>query len=339
VENTIRASISSLLLFPFSAASIPTILVRRNHGAGDLAAFGEGMRMRVYKPGLAVWALLLAATVIAAEGAAAPPKNDGTPAQFLRLTRDKDRVPLALETLIVRYAPAKARGPAATVDLVAAIHIADKSYYAQLNHEFESYDAVLYELVAPEKSPAPRPGDAASHHPITLLQTGMKDLLGLEYQLQGIDYTRPNMIHADMSPKQFAEEMNKRGESAMTMLARMFGYALTHQDASADGSGGQLLMAFFDKNRNLALKRAMAEQFVGSEGSLAALEGPAGSTLIGGRNQVALEVLRKQIAAGKRKIAIFYGAAHMPDMQKRLCTEFKLTPVSTRWLTAWNLKP
>ena len=100
-----------------------------------------------------------------------------------------------------------------------------------------------------------------------------------------------------------------------------------------------MLLALFDKNRALALKRILAEQFDNSEGSLAALEGPAGSTLISGRNQVALDVLRKEIAAGKRKIAIFYGAAHMPDFQTRLRNEFGLTPVGTRWLVAWNLKP
>ncbi len=113
---------------------------------------------------------------------------------------------------------------------------------------------------------------------------------------------------------------------------------MTRQGESTGGaSNGQLLLALFDKNRTLALKRILAEQFEDSEGSLMALEGPAGSTLISGRNQVALEVLRKEIAAGKAKIAIFYGAAHMPDFQTRLRAEFGLVPVSTRWLVAWNL--
>ena len=52
------------------------------------------------------------------------------------------------------------------------------------------------------------------------------------------------------------------------------------------------------------------------------MEGPKGSTLISGRNKVALDVLRKEIAAGKKKIAIFYGAGHMPDFQKRLRDDF-----------------
>jgi hypothetical protein len=172
------------------------------------------------------------------------------------------------------------------------------------------------------------------------LQNGMTDILALQYQLKGIDYTRKNMIRADMSPDQFAASMRQRGETTMTMLARVIGYALTQPGESADGAGNaQLLLALFDKNRSLALKRVLAEQFVNSEGPLTALEGPAGSTLISGRNAVALEALRKEIAAGKRKIAIFYGAAHMPDFQKRLRDEFGMAPVGARWLVAWKLDP
>jgi hypothetical protein len=288
-------------------------------------------------PKLAIWLTLLwlVQPVWAAEGQSEQPSS-----QFLRLVRDDHRVPLALETPIVRCAPAGVRNDGPTVDLVAAIHIADKSYYQQLNREFENYDAVLYELVAPDEAAVPRPGDPESHHPVSLLQNGMKDLLALEFQLKGIDYTRANMVHADMSPDQFAEAMRQRGESPMTILVRMLGYALTQQGQSSEGaSDGQLLLALFDRNRSLALKRVVAEQFAGSENCLQMLDGAGGSTLISGRNQVALKVLRRQIAAGKKKIAIFYGAAHMPDIQKRLSADFGMTPVSTRWLVAWNLKP
>jgi len=293
------------------------------------------------KPRLATWLalLLVARSAQAAEGPS-PPQVEKTLGQFIRLTRDKNNAPLAMETAIIRFAPADGRRRTLAVDLVAAVHIAEKSYYGQLNDEFAGYDAVLYELVAPEESRVPTPGDSGGSHPISLLQNGMKSLLELEFQLKGIDYTRKNMVHADMSPDQFAESMRHRGESATTMLVRMLGYTLSRQSESPQGaSDGSLLLALFDKNRALALKRVLAEQFAGSQGAMAALEGPAGSTLISGRNQVALQALRKEIVAGKQKMAIFFGAAHMPDFQARLRTEFGLTPVSTRWLVAWNLKP
>ena len=56
--------------------------------------------------------------------------------------------------------------------------------------------------------------------------------------------------------------------------------------------------------------------------------------IVGERNRVAFEVLDKQLAAGKKKLAIFYGAAHLPDMEQRLIKRgFKRT--STKWLKAW----
>ena len=121
--------------------------------------------MRCLKPGLtAIFMLLLLSEMaaVAALSASGSPKQ--TP-QFLRITRDKKNVPLAMETAIVRFAPAAGeRTP--TVDLVAAVHIADAAYYRQLNREFQAYDAVLYELVAPRgqrrRSPATVPATIRS---------------------------------------------------------------------------------------------------------------------------------------------------------------------------------
>jgi hypothetical protein len=96
-------------------------------------------------------------------------------------------------------------------------------------------------------------------------------------------------------------------------------------------------MAFFSKNRSLALKRAVANQLE-MDDSLSALEGQGGSTLISGRNAIVLESLRKRIAEGKKKIAIFYGGGHMPDFDKHLRDDFKLVPGDPRWLTAWDLQ-
>ncbi len=97
-------------------------------------------------------------------------------------------------------------------------------------------------------------------------------------------------------------------------------------------------MALFDKNRALSLKRVMAEQFEDLEGAMSAFEGPGGSTLITERNKVALKVLAEQIAAGKTRIGIFYGAGHMPDMEQRLRKDLGAERDAERWLTAWDLR-
>jgi hypothetical protein len=60
--------------------------------------------------------------------------------------------------------------------------------------------------------------------------------------------------------------------------------------------------------------------------------------LVVDRNKAALQVLKKEIAKGHKKIAIFYGAAHMPDFQKRLADDFGLRRDSEEWLQAWDLR-
>ena len=244
-----------------------------------------------------------------------------------------------MEAAIVRYVPKDRGKKSPIVDLVTAVHIGEKNYYERLNKEFEGYDAVLYELVAPEGTRVPKGGGSGSGSFISMIQKAMKDVLELDFQLQMIDYTRPNLIHADMSPAQFAESMNKRGESMLSMFIRMMIAAMNQQDSQETAaSDAQLLMALFDKDRAMALKRVMAEQFQSMDGMLSAMEGADGSTLISERNKVAIEVLRKQIGEGKKKLAIFYGGGHMPDLDKRLRDQFGLVPSSTRWLVAWDLK-
>ena len=191
-------------------------------------------------------------------------------------------------------------------------------------------------VASPEKK-VPKPGQRSAH-PIGAMQHGMKDMLQLEHQLDLIDYKKPNFVHADMSPAEFSQAMADRGESIWTMMFRMMGQGMAMQGAQGN-SGGEfdLLMALFDRNRSLALKRAMAEQFEVLEGNLDALDGPGGSAIITDRNKKALKVLREQIDAGKKNIGIFYGAGHLADMDKRLVEEFGMKRQKTEWVTAWDM--
>ncbi len=285
--------------------------------------------------------LLLVCAVVAAEDkgtkAESRPEQEEKQRPFLRVSRDAEDNLLALQAAIVRCVPEDSSRKGPVVDLVSAVHVAEKSYYDELNRRFKRYDAVLYELVAAEGPKVPKGGGQTSSNPISFLQKAITGILELEFQLNGIDYTADNMVHADMSPKQFAESMRKRGETALGMFLRMMKHAIAEQQNSAQVSDVELLRALFDKNRALALKRILARQFQDMEGMLTALDGPDGSTIISGRNKVALEVLRKEIKSGKKKIAIFYGAGHMPDLLRRLEKDFAMTPESTSWVDAWQL--
>lgn len=298
--------------------------------------------------------LLFAAvvTIVAVATHSAPPTDERKPAvrtaqekpeEFMRLTRDSDETLTAMQTAIVSYVPADNSREGLTVDLVAAVHVGEKGYYERLNREFEKYDALLYELVAPEDNNVPRAGQGTSNaHPIGLLQNSLKDVLELEHQLALVHYDRPNFVHADMSPEEFAESMANRDESLTKLFFRLMGQGIAQQSKQQAKSGrnaeAEMMAALFSKQRAVKLKRIMAEQFGDLENAMAGLDGPDGSTIITERNKVALEVLQEQIEAGKKKIGVFYGAGHLRDMETRLLKEFRLKRGETRWLTAWDLR-
>jgi hypothetical protein len=278
--------------------------------------------------------------------AAAPLAADEV--EFLRLSRDDAGGPVALETSIVEYgespeaAVRAGRRQPLQVDLVAAVHIGSAAYYETLDRLFREYDAVLYELVAPDHARVPRPGRKASGT-IGAAQQGLTKMLGLEFQLDQIDYAAANFVHADLSPQEFDKAMARRGESWWTMFTKLMQESMARAAAEPAAAGevsvGDLFGILFGNDRELRLRRLMAEQFTDMEVLTAAFSGGEGSSLITDRNLAAMEVLRNQVNnKGRRKLAIFYGAAHMEDFDGRLRKEFGLQPRETVWLEAWDLR-
>ena len=265
--------------------------------------------------------------------------------EFLRLSRAEAGDPLALETAIVRYtAVGQPKGEPLEVDLIAAVHVGSRDYFATLNHLFRNYDAVLYELVAPPNAKVPQPGGRPSGA-IGTAQKGMTRLLGLEFQLDQIDYKAPNFVHADLSPRQFDAAMRKRGETWWTMFGRLMRESMARADAEGpeatrqpDLSFGDIFGLLFASDRELRLRRILAEQFADMDVLTTAFGGEEGSSLITDRNAAALAVLKGQLQRGNRSIAIFYGAAHMDDFDRRLRADFGMQPQETAWLEAWDLR-
>jgi hypothetical protein len=108
------------------------------------------------------------------------------PTNFIRFVEEDESD--SLQTAVVSYeSPQKVK-----VDLVGAIHIADKAYFDALNVRFKGYDAVLYELVGPSFEERGKPEvkkEAEKLQWVGQLQTMMRDTLKLHGQLEGIDYT------------------------------------------------------------------------------------------------------------------------------------------------------
>jgi hypothetical protein len=303
-------------------------------------------------------ALASAQTVVSEQKNNAKTKTADEPklgSDWVRLEHDERGQIVGMQTAVIRYArpaaPNSTNGtpkskdlapPDVVVDLIGAVHIADIAYYRQLNERFKQYDAVLYELVAPEGTVVERGRGTSNAHPVGAMQNAIKTFLELDHQLEYVDYTKPNLVHADLSPDQFFQRMRDRKETFLQLYFRMLGQAMAQQSdmtARGDSPDLDLFAALFATDRPRRLKIALAKQLAEMESLMVSFGGEQGSVLITERNKRALEVLRTQITNGKKKFGIFYGAGHLNDMDERLRNEFGLEPTEISWLTAWNLAP
>ncbi|MGH9362192.1 MAG: hypothetical protein ACRD2T_09760 [Thermoanaerobaculia bacterium] len=255
-----------------------------------------------------------------------------------------------LETAVATFEGAQG----VEVHLVAAVHVGDRRYYEELNRLFEGYEALLYEMIKdgeaaqdpPKRGEGPPvPAGKSEESPrsqslLSVFQRGLKDVLGLEFQLDAVDYSRKNFVHADMNWETFSKLQKERGENLLTLMLRVLLDDLRRQSQGDDAgqiSGIDLLKVFLSRDRSRSLKLLLARQFKDIEGRLASIEGEKGSVIVAERNKVALSVLRKALDGGKKRVGIFYGGAHMPDMERRLVEAFGLKRKSVRWLVAWDL--
>ena len=228
----------------------------------------------------------------------------------------------------------------AKVDLVGAVHIGDKEYYEQLNKEFKKYDSVLYEMVKPaDLDPAQFKGRPQSG--VSMMQTFMQKQLDLAYQLDEVNYGAKNFVHADMTVKQFRKRQQARGESMIMLMLKLMREDMASrakkEKRAVDISTAELLRALLSPTRSVELKYLLARQFNEMERLTAGLNNKKGSVILTDRNKVALKVLKKEMDTGKKKLAIFYGAAHLPDMEKRMIEKMGFERKRTRWVKAWDL--
>jgi hypothetical protein len=272
--------------------------------------------------------------------------DKAAPSKFVRIQRDAKGQATQLDTAIARYVSA-AGDSGLVVDLVSAVHVADRAYYQKLNERFDQYDVVLYELVAPEGTRIPKGGRRDSDNPIAFLQQLATLVLDLDSQVAQIDYTRKNFVHADLSPDKMAEAIRSRGDDGLTLFLGIASDVLRQlnrqeqkkkDEPSAKEPDLDPLSMLIDPDGPAKLKRMMAEQMEALESPDGGIGNTLGTILIADRNKAALRVLQKEIAKGHKKIGIFFGAAHMPDFEKRLREDFGLRRENVQWLTAWDMK-
>src|SRR3954462_10186468 len=235
-------------------------------------------------------------------------KNDS---KFLRFNDDNDGGG-RLEAAIATYEKGGVK-----VHLVSAVHVGEKKYYDDLATTFKGYDALLYEMVKPKDAPVPGAG-ARSESMVSGFQRMLKEFLELEFQLDAVDYTARNFVHADLDAETFEKMQAERGENIFVLMLRQMLDEMSKPQQAPEIQLPELLMASLTPDSARHFKLMLAKQFQDIDSKVSGLEGPDGSVLVTERNNAAIAVLKDQMAKGSKNIGIFYGAAHMSGMSKKL---------------------
>jgi hypothetical protein len=221
------------------------------------------------------------------------------------------------------------------VELVADIHMAGKAFFKTLKARLAGYDAVLFEMIGGEKraagstsqaSPSPQEKSAAAAG----LYGNAAKMLGLADGEDIIDLTSPNMVHADLTAEEFNRLLAQRGESMLSIIEKA-----KQGDASPEREANRIKLAEVASSGDPNKVKLFMLQSFGRPGSmLGSLT--SGGAVVDERNQRCFEVLNRELAAGRKNIAIMFGAAHLPDMEKRLLA-LGFHQTKQEWLTAWDV--
>lgn len=283
--------------------------------------------------------------------AQAPPATEESPRelpQYIRFLEASDALEKStdgavpsdrLQTAVVRF-----EKEGTQVDLVGVVHLGDAAYYEALREKLAGYDTVLYEMVGgPHRREEDLPGASAEIASLRQLQQLAKSFLGLEFQLDAIDYQAPNFVHADVAWAEFEKLMAARNETMLTLLERATALAdagevagLPSDPAASEAFLGRVFSAVL-RGDSAELKRSVAPFLSEAESFIARLEGEDGTVLVSERNRVVMEKLAELRAErGKGTYAIFYGAGHMPDLERRLL-EAGFEKGESLWHDAWTI--
>ena len=177
------------------------------------------MHRRTHLISLFLTGLLTVSAFSQAKPKPAPEKKTGNSAEdakYLRFTETETEA--KLETASVHYSHADGT----TVELIGAVHIADKPYYSALNEQFKGYDALLYEMVGgdPENPPSKEDLASSKNNLMRTLQSSFGRMMKLDFQLDHIDYTAKNFVHADMSYETFKKRQKAKGENLLSMMLK-----------------------------------------------------------------------------------------------------------------------
>ena len=252
----------------------------------------------------------------------------------------------AIQTRTVEYLPSTGAGPG--IVLVGAAHLGTPEYYAALQKRLDGCAVVLFEGVGL--------GDALKQRPEVLhreagMQKQLAEALGLVFQLEAIDYRRPHFVNSDLAAEDVKGEIQERtakapGNKSEETLASLM------EALEGTGQGAEMLKSLVallggnDQSRETT--RLLFIEILGRAGEFLTLAKGASpemrdlfEVILTERNEIVMRDLRAQLAKSKagENVAIFYGAAHLPEIAERIGRELHYTAGAERWETAFTANP
>ncbi len=299
--------------------------------------------MKFFLPAFALFSS--ASTLFAQVSAPAPPASAAPAAEeadYIRFVQEAG-TPDRLQTAVASFHKGRT-----TVDLVAVVHLGDKAYFENVNAFLKDYDLVLYEMVGGKYSPPPANAVAAPPGieemvSVRGVQQMASQFLGLEFQLDGIEYESPNFLHADVDAGEYQELMEARNQNFGTLFTRAMSIADTADlggiptdDAAMSAMLGKIMSAVTTGN-SAELKRTIAPLMAEAESFITQLEGDDGTVLVTERNKLVMKKLDEELKMRPlKRVAIFYGGGHMPDLEKRILAQ-GYEKGTVAWADAWTI--
>lgn len=168
------------------------------------------------------------------------------------------------------------------------------------------------------------------------IQTQLAGALGLEFQLMAIDYDRPNWRNSDMSIDQVQVKLKEAGAGGEALFRMLDGSSLSAKLA------GLVLGIVRANPTSQAMAKLMMVEALGHADELLGSVAGAGKlmkVIVTDRNEAVFRDLQKVLAEepGFRSVSLFYGAGHLPDMERRLTKDMGYTFVEDRWFRAIDM--
>ena len=281
--------------------------------------------------------------------------SNSPPEPYVRVLQTESNT-ILLQIAARQFVPVRGKG--ARVWLTGVSHVGETNYFASLQKHLDEQSLVLFEGVserdaraqdsaagASQAEPDEGPAQSVTKQGLSSLQSSMADSLGLAFQLEAIDYTRPNFRNSDLSVRELQkvfEEMDASGGS---------GTAASFESLLRMMQGGSFLdtilrvaMQLLGSSPKLqGMTRLVLIETIGEmKGDPSQLKNLPPQlkqlldVLIQRRNEKVISDLKPMLKQND-SISLFYGTGHMPDLEMRLRNELHYRPAGQVWLTAFSV--